>query len=180
MGLTRPESWRSVIVVFLATELFIAYAAPPLGKKDVASEDDRASAQSSQQVRSFRRNTTEYQLHHLGRRRPILASEWISSNFGKNPKEIGSLHSALDPLSSAAHRRGAFLDNMLQMIDQSSEKADPEPEPRSPVVSITIPTLEGEHTVHPGPDASYLIAVYYPRADFDHLWFDAPIETFFR
>jgi hypothetical protein len=119
------------------------------------------------------------QKYRQGRRRPILASEWISTDFGRNPDALKSLHSALDPASSAAHRRGAFLDNMLQMIGESADSS-PEPSPRTPVNPITVSTLHGEHTIYPGAYASYLIAVYHPEDDYDQLWFRSPINTLFR
>ncbi len=119
------------------------------------------------------------QKYRQGRRRPILASEWISTDFGRNPDALKSLHSALDPASSPAHRRGAFLDNMLQMIGESADTS-PEPSPRTPVNPITVSTLHGEHTIYPGAYASYLIAVYHPQDDYDQLWFRSPIDALFR
>ena len=146
-----------IFAMMLATEsCFLFASSSPILPSKKASKEIRHAAKFT----SHDRNSSENQLYELGRRRPILASEWISSDFGRNPEGIKSLHSALDPLSSAAHRRGAFLDNMLQMIGESPEELSPEPVPRTVVLPTTLPTLEGERVIFPGKDSSYLVAVY--------------------
>jgi hypothetical protein len=119
---------------------------------------------------------------NLGKFRPMLASKWISSRFGhKETSETSSLHSAFDPLSSAAHRRGEYLDHVVQFLGQgSSSLPSATPIPRTKVDSMEVQTLDGDYLIHPSPFVSYLISIYYPDEIFEDLWFKSELETLFR
>lgn len=119
----------------------------------------------------------------MERVRPMLASQWIASGFGRE-QDTASFNMTIDPTASPAYRRGAFSDSILRMVGTEQilvpDAPTPRPSPRSVAKSIMLPTLDGDFPLEIGGDASYLVAIYYPEDKYQKLWFNSPLDPLFR
>eukprot|EP00292_Cryptomonas_paramecium_P009547 CAMPEP_0113672490 /NCGR_PEP_ID=MMETSP0038_2-20120614/6299_1 /TAXON_ID=2898 /ORGANISM="Cryptomonas paramecium" /LENGTH=253 /DNA_ID=CAMNT_0000588779 /DNA_START=9 /DNA_END=767 /DNA_ORIENTATION=+ /assembly_acc=CAM_ASM_000170 len=121
----------------------------------------------------------ESALFEIERKRPMLASEWIATDFGKQRRESSSFLSALHPSQSLAFHRGSFVDNKMQMLGQSHGPTA-QPAPYTAVTPIEIQCLDGKYLIQADPTTSYLISIFYPRDDIRSLWFQYSLDEFLR